>query len=123
MNIKQRLDQDVNRVIKLIEFCELDKSLERYVALMSQTYYFVCHSVPLLHYSLNYAKDPKFINRTFEHIKEEHAHEKLIQSDLKHLGFDVENIEEWDWTNRFYGYQYELYSHQLNHLFILSSKI
>lgn len=92
---------------KLIEL-NLHEEPELYQAWLEQTYFFVCHSVPLLKVAANTASDPNFQKRCLDHIKEESGHDKVALSDLKELGVKASSLKEWEWTRNFYQTQYSL---------------
>lgn len=84
----------------------LHTNKKRYEQWLAQTYYFVAHSIPLLEKAIANAKDPAFIERSKEHIKEETGHDKIALNDLKVLESPIEDLEEWKWTRDFYNRQY-----------------
>ncbi len=104
-DIKQVLDQ------KMQEFRErlpLEKfgEPEFYRNWLSQTYFFVCHSVPLLGHAAAHARDKAFQQRLLDHIGEENRHDLIALKDMEALGDSVQNYEEHPLTQAFYQSQY-----------------
>lgn len=95
-------------VIEQIKECKLNESWDAYVELLTQTYYFVKHSVPLLKVAIENSDNSSFVERTKAHIAEESGHDLIVLDDLKRLGVEVDERMEWSWTKNFYSYQYEL---------------
>lgn len=85
---------------------ELFQDKQVYGDWLAQTYYFVCHSVPLLGYALSHIKDPQLRRRFEKHIGEEEQHELLLKKDLERLGFGLEDFPEHPETQAFYQGQY-----------------
>lgn len=92
---------------KDFEKLALHTNKKRYEQWLAQTYYFVAHSIPLLERAIASAKDPKFIERSKEHIREETGHDKIALNDLKVLESPIKDLPEWQWTRDFYNRQYQ----------------
>ncbi|MBC74436.1 MAG: hypothetical protein CME64_00315 [Halobacteriovoraceae bacterium] len=107
MNVSE-LEQSLNSVMEKLSNAGLTSDREKYVNFLAQTYYFVCHSVPLLELAIRHSQNDDFIKRSLEHIKEESGHEKIALHDLKKLGANIHDYPEWNWTQNFYGRQYDL---------------
>ncbi|MCO4755467.1 MAG: iron-containing redox enzyme family protein [Bacteriovoracaceae bacterium] len=107
MNVKQ-LEIALENVIKKMIQGNFAQDRETYINFLAQTYYFVCHSVPLLKMAIKNTSNEEFIERSLEHIKEENGHEMIALRDLKRLGANIQDYPEWKWTKDFYGKQYEL---------------
>ena len=89
----------------------LDKAI--YASWLAQTYFFVCHSTRFLATAagrFTVSKDALH-QRFLRHLGEEKSHEKMILSDLKTLGFNMENFQELPETKAFYERQYYLIEH------------
>lgn len=75
---------------------------------LAQTYYYTSHSVRLL--GLMLSKTPvengALYNYLVRHIKEENHHEQLALSDLRDLGFGIEEFPELDATRMLWEPQY-----------------
>ena len=107
MNVKQleiALENVTNKIIQ----GNFTGDRETYLNFLAQTYYFVCHSVPLLKSAIKNTSNQEFIDRSLEHIKEETGHEMIALRDLKRLGAKLQDYPEWKWTKNFYGKQYDL---------------
>ncbi len=81
---------------------------EKYANFLAQTYYFVRHSTRLLCAAMAHFKDDRdtLFNRFKAHLQEEDAHEKIALSDLKKLGYSIDDFEESAFTRAFYETQY-----------------
>ena len=110
--LKQVFQGEVERIEShLTSFPWEDK--HAYAAWCAQTYYYVCHSTRLLALSAAHiplAQDELY-NRYLKHIQEETAHEKLALSDLKKLGFKLEDFPALSVTSSFYQTQYYYIEH------------
>ncbi len=80
-----------------------------YVQFLSQTYYYVKHSTPLLGRALRKmdSSAPVMKDRFLEHTKEEKGHQYLVVDDLRHFGLTPESIPEHSETTEFYKLQYD----------------
>ncbi len=107
MNVSE-LEQSLSSVMEKISSAGLVTDKEKYLNFLAQTYYFVCHSVPLLELAIRHSENEDFIQRSIEHIKEESGHERIALNDIKKLGASIKDYPEWEWTQKFYGKQYEL---------------
>ncbi len=81
---------------------------EKYKELLAQTYYYVCHSEPLLDYAIENSDNLDFKQRSLEHKNEEHNHHLVAKNDLKKMGYDVEDFNELHSTKNLYDEQYKL---------------
>lgn len=105
--MKQLLDKQIQflaEVAQKVDF--LDKN--QYANWLAQTYYFVRHSTRLLNFSSGLTPfDLQFFHlRANEHAAEERSHEKLLEMDLKSLGFKTTDFLELPATKSFYQCQY-----------------
>lgn len=75
---------------------------------LAQTYYYVCHSVKLLALSISRMseQDKKMMQRFIKHIGEENNHELLALSDLKAMGYELDDFPELPQTRSLYETQY-----------------
>lgn len=73
---------------------------------LSQTYFFVCHSVPLLGHAAAHARDKAFQQRLLDHIGEESRHDLVALKDMEGLNDSVANYVEHPLTQAFYQSQY-----------------
>ena len=84
-----------------------------YTQWLAQTYYFVRHSTRLL--NLSAALTPfelQFFHlRANEHAHEEKSHEKLLEMDLKQLGYSISSFDEFPVTQCLYQSQYYAIQH------------
>ena len=92
------------------------KEPEFYKSYLAQTYYYVSHSTRLLALSSGLTALDKngsqYHNRSIKHMSEEFNHHYMALSDLKKLGGDINNIEEFNSTKNLYQSQYYLIQHQ-----------
>ncbi|MDB2425920.1 hypothetical protein N9W41_00075 [bacterium] len=98
---KKEVDHVVNQLGQLDW---ADKSL--YIKFLAQTYYYVCHSVPLLKYALKYSDNNEVSKRLEDHIKEESGHEKMVLSDLNFFNEDIKAYKESESSKKMYTYVY-----------------
>ena len=77
---------------------------------LAQTYYFVSHSTRLLARSMSHFQVDRdaLFRRFLSHMSEEDNHEKIALSDLKKLGFNLEDFPEASLTKAFWQSQYYL---------------
>ncbi len=87
---------------------------ECYAAYLAQSYYFVCHSIPLLCASASRFSEEHLAsrNRFIKHMSEEHNHQLLALRDLKSLGYDIENFSELPATKMLYESMYYKVEHK-----------
>ncbi len=81
-----------------------------YVQFLSQTYYYVKHSTPLLGRALrkmDSTSEADMKGRFLDHTKEEKGHQYLVVDDLKFFGLTTESIPEYPETVAFYKLQYD----------------
>ena len=86
---------------------------EAYAWFLSQTYYYVCHSVRLLCASaaLFSQEDQQYHRRFISHMSEENAHELLALRDLQKLGYQMKDFPELAPTKTMYEIQYYKIEH------------
>lgn len=86
---------------------------EAYAWFLSQTYYYVCHSVRLLCASAALFKQEEqhFHRRFISHMSEENSHELLALRDLQKLGYKIEDFPELAPTKTMYEIQYYKIEH------------
>lgn len=77
-----------------------------YADWLAQTYYFVCHSTPLLGYSLPHLKTQGLRHHFEHHIGEEERHELLALKDIERLNYRISDFPEYESTKAFYQAQY-----------------
>ncbi len=85
-----------------------------YADYVAQTFYYVKHSTRLLALSasrLSYEQQSIHM-RFIKHLGEESNHERLALSDLKNLGFDINDFPELISTKLFYEPQYYKVEHE-----------
>lgn len=96
-----------------------------YALWLSQAYYFVRHSTPLLAISCGRAiNNQPYHLRCISHLTEERGHDKLLINDLKAMGFKTEDFLELPSTQALYQTQYYWIEHVnpvsfLGYVFIL----
>jgi pyrroloquinoline quinone (PQQ) biosynthesis protein C len=108
------LEIELARTMEHIKNCDW-KNKNFYADYMAQTFYYVRHSTRLLALSasrLNYEEEQGYHLRFIAHLKEESNHEKLAINDLKHLGFELEDMPELSSTRLFYEPQYYKVEHE-----------
>lgn len=103
--------------IRLIEEALVDFPWEEtncYATYLSQSYYFVCHSIPLLCSSAARFPESELAsrNRFIKHMSEEHNHQLLALRDLKALGHDISDYSELPATKMLYESMYYKVEHQ-----------
>ncbi len=81
-----------------------------YAQYLAQTYYYTFHSTRMLALAAARTTSGQFdyYNRSVEHIAEEAGHENLALTDLKRLGFKIEDFSELSTTRAFWQPQYFL---------------
>lgn len=96
--------QKVEKIFSQVKF----SNPEVYADWLAQTYYFVKHSTRLLCLSAGLCpfEYQFFHNRAISHAAEEKNHEKLVETDLKNLGYKLEQFPEHPATTAFYQCQY-----------------
>jgi hypothetical protein len=77
-----------------------------YANWLAQTYFFVRHSTALLGYALPYLQNDELRHHFENHLSEETRHDALALKDLKNLGYDISEFEEYSLTQGFYQSQY-----------------
>lgn len=77
-----------------------------YADWLAQTYFFVCHSTPLLGFSLPHLKNQSMRHHFEHHIGEEARHDMLALKDLERLGYTIDQFEQLAQTQAFYQAQY-----------------
>jgi Iron-containing redox enzyme len=85
---------------------DLFKDKEVYGRWLAQTYYFVCHSTPLLGYALPYLKNRDLQHHFEHHLGEEERHDMMAKKDLEKLGYSLSDFPEYSETQAFYQSQY-----------------
>lgn len=83
---------------------------EFYAQYLAQTYYYTFHSTRMLALAAARTTSGQFdyYRRSIEHIAEESGHENLALTDLKRLGFKIEDFPELPTTKAFWQSQYFL---------------
>ncbi|MCB0413565.1 MAG: iron-containing redox enzyme family protein [Bdellovibrionales bacterium] len=74
-----------------------------YKLFCAQTYYYVCHTVPLMKNAAKYVKDEVITEALEHHIKEEKGHENMAKRDITKMGDSVENLPELNKTKSIYN--------------------
>jgi hypothetical protein len=110
--MKHRLENAVNKVCKSIDTFSFSNDY-LYAFWLSQAYYFVKHSTPMLALSagLSVENRPYHI-RCIEHLSEEKGHDKMLLNDLKQLGYSIEDFPELTQTQALYQTQYYWIQHK-----------
>jgi hypothetical protein len=67
-------------------------SREQYVYVMSQQHSYVKYTTRILGYCVAYAQESHLRKHFSKHLSEEINHEKIIETDLAHLGADVDYV-------------------------------
>ena len=85
-----------------------------YAAWLSQTYYFVRHTTTLVAMSAAKfgAKNREEHYQMIHHLADERGHDLLALTDLKNLGWKLEQVPEYAETSVFYQNQYYMISHE-----------
>lgn len=115
-------DQLKNEVSKL-SF----SSREVYAWWLSQAYYFVRHSTPLLALSCGRSVNrPEYHLRCISHLGEERAHDRLLLQDLNGIGAKLESYPELSATSALYQTQYYWIEHRnpvsfLGYIYVLEA--
>lgn len=106
-NIKQIIEDGIDRFA--VDFTQFPWENESsYKAYLSQSYYYVTHSVKLLKYALDVCDKNRseLRSRLTEHIQEESGHEVMALKDLKKLGESPEMYGLKGVTESMYEYVY-----------------
>ncbi len=105
--MKKILEKQLNHTTELINSLPWDNK-QFYADYLAQTYYFVCHSTRLLARSISHFPVNKdYLYKHFlAHLKEENYHERLASSDIKNLGYSLDNLPENNLTKAFWEVQY-----------------
>src|SRR4051812_4908445 len=84
------------------KFPWLDKN--SYAAWLAQTYYYARHTTRIISFAGSLFKfDQQTIhNRFLDHSSEEKNHDRLLEADLKHLGYKVSDFPELSSTASLY---------------------
>lgn len=112
--ITASLEIEIAKTMEHIKDCDW-KNKNFYADYIAQTFHYVKHSTRLLALSasrLNYEEEQAYHLRFISHLKEESNHEKLALNDLKHLGFQIEDMPELSSTRLFYEPQYYKVEHE-----------
>lgn len=90
-----------------------------YSEYLAQSYYYICHSTKLLALAAAYTDENQksYYRRAIKHISEEDGHQYLAESDLKRLGFKIEDFKENSFTRALWEPQY--YKTQRNNTSLL----
>lgn len=88
--------------VKAINF----KNEAIYANWLAQTYYYTSVSEEILRTSAKHCQSEAIAQRWLEHADEESGHENLALSDLKKLGYKIEDFEEYEDTKLFYQSQF-----------------
>lgn len=100
---------DLCKTINRIDF----RDPEQYAWWLSQAYYFVKHSTPMLALSAGLSADNRpYHMRCLEHLSEEKGHDKMLLNDLKLMKRKIEDYPELEGTQAFYQTQYYWIQHK-----------
>lgn len=100
---------DLVKTIHRIDFADPDQ----YCWWLSQAYYFVRHSTPMLALSAGLAVEhPSYHRRCIEHLAEEKGHDQMLLNDLKAMGKTIQQYPELAGTQAFYQTQYYWIEHK-----------
>ena len=84
-----------------------------YAFWLSQAYYFVRHSTPMLALSAGLSvENNAYHNRCIDHLSEEKGHDKMLINDLKLMGYRPQNFPELAQTQALYQTQYYWIQHK-----------
>lgn len=84
-----------------------------YALWLSQAYYFVKHSTPLLALSAGLsAENNAYHNRCIDHLSEEKGHDKMLLNDLKLMNYKISDFPEITQTQALYQIQYYWIQHK-----------
>lgn len=109
--MKTRLKASVDMVAKKLESLDFSDSFQ-YSVFLSQAYYFVRHSTPMLALSAGLSvNDRPYHIRCIEHLGEEKGHDKMLLNDLKFMGYKPEDFPELPATKALYQTQYYYIEH------------
>jgi hypothetical protein len=106
-DLRQEFDEVMDELCVEVKEFPWEKKVA-YAAWCAQTYYYVCHSTRLLALAgarCDLDKNP-YHRRFLDHLNEEKGHEKLCLTDLKNLGFGIDQLAEFPETTLFYQNQY-----------------
>lgn len=110
--IKEFTEGEINRVTATMMSIDWSNPAA-YGDFLAQTYYHICHSTRLL--AAAAARFPlhqeKFHLQCMRHSEEERSHEKLSLSDLKEIGYRLEEFSELPGTKSLYRSNYFLIEH------------
>lgn len=101
------IKEPMDRLIGIVQSMPWEKK-EFYSNYLAQTYHFVFHSCRLsaLAISVTDKDQADYYRRSMGHIKEEDGHEALAITDLKRLGYAIEEFPENAVTRSLYEPQY-----------------
>ncbi len=114
-NLSITLEKEIRKTIEHIDSCQWSNNKEFYADYVAQTFYYVRHSTRLLALCasrLNYETEQAIHLRFIKHLGEEFNHEKLALSDLKNLGYHIDDFSELVTTRLFYEPQYFKIEHE-----------
>lgn len=110
--MKARLIKAVETVAKRLEEHNFEDTYQ-YALFLSQAYYFVKHSTPMLALSAALSIDNRAYHiRCIEHLGEEKGHDKMLLNDLKFMGYKLEDFPEFSMTKALYQTQYYWIEHK-----------
>ncbi len=105
--MKNKIQTELYKIEQIYQSLDFsDRSI--YSEWLAQTYFFVKHSTRLLSLSAGLCpfEIQFFHHRALQHAHEEKSHEKLLELDLKNLGYNVSSFSELSATSTFYQAQY-----------------
>lgn len=110
--MKEQVHQIIQGLKPAFQFFDrLDKYA--YGHWLSQQYYIVRHSTPLLALSAGRSIDNNAYHmRCIDHLNEEKGHDKMLLLDLKMLGFSIDHFPELLSTQAYYQTQYYWIEHK-----------
>ncbi len=110
--MKNRISSSIDCVVKALSDYNFEDR-HQYAFWLSQAYYFVKHSTPLLALSAGLSVDNNaYHNRCIDHLSEEKGHEKMLLNDLKKLSYRPSDFPELAQTQAFYQTQYYWIQHK-----------
>ncbi|MFG1499361.1 iron-containing redox enzyme family protein [Halobacteriovorax sp. XZX-3] len=104
-HLESLLNECVTQIIEEVRAIKFEDE-NVYANWLAQTYYYTSVSESILRTSAKHCKSEELSKRWLEHADEESGHENLALSDLKSLGYNICDFQEYEETKIFYQSQF-----------------